>query len=486
MQFRESDQVMARIGTRIALDIGDGVDDAKLLQFKYFLGNLVTGESRPTRRIHRPVWAAVAVAVVLGSAALYWRVCIRNPEAPFFINGMDRVGTLDTPLTAPSKGALALYFPLKSKIVLRNGATAQMVESRQKSVRLHLSRGDLSADVNKARNAGWSIETGRYTVVVVGTRFTVSYDPDADQLDVKVQRGTVRVLGTGTADDILYVTEGTHLRVDGTGHVARNNVYSEDYDPSEMGLVRSSHNGGPSPANLGIAVVAATPAESDDMQGHTVPRSDETVTVGAMSGDSMSTAMVAVQRPGRGGRSADIDYRPRRRGIPVSNGTDDEVKSFALRRKIRQWIRRMAEGEYEAVLREAETGGMETLIADADAENLWQLMHAARKIGWDTTAIDMLNTCRERFPNTQKAHLAAFVLGTEYEKKSRLREARRWFERYLDEDPMGELAEDAKGRIMIIHQEQGDDEGAREVARRYLRDHPGGSFKNVARSILGR
>ncbi len=484
MQCRDKDHALERIGARIALDIGDGASDVKLVQFKYFLASLAAGELKPKGSIRQRIWVPVALSVLLGLSMMLWRVVLRNPEAPFWIGEPQHLGDTNTLLTAPSDGTLALHFPEKSEIVLGSGATAQMVESREKSVRLQLVSGDMTADIDKARKARWSIETGKFTVVVVGTKFTVSYDRSAAQLDVKVQRGKVCVLGAGTADDMIYVPDGTHLRVDGTGRMAQNNVHSADYDPSEMGLVRSSHNGGPSPANQALAVAIGSDVRIDDVRGPNASDEGEVSPAGMISDGS---SKVHPEHSTRRAVGAGASFPGRKEtGISEARGAGAAVEAIALRKRSKQWQRRMNNGEYDAVVQEADDDEMKTLIESAGEENLWQLMHAARKAGRDETAVEMLLACRERFPDTQKAYLAAFVLGTEYEKSGRLKEAFRWFDTYLDEDPNGELADDAHGRIMSLYQQQRDDERARETARRYLDEYPDGSFKKIARSILGR
>jgi hypothetical protein len=65
------------------------------------------------------------------------------------------------------------------------------------------------------------------------------------------------------------------------------------------------------------------------------------------------------------------------------------------------------------------------------------------------------------------------------------REAQRWFETYLTEDPDGPLAEEALGRLIDARKEAGARSGARDAATLYLSRHPDGVFADLARATLG-
>jgi hypothetical protein len=458
MQSRDDDHIMTHIGARLARDIGDGTTDEKLLQFRYFLGNLAEQGIQPASSIRHWVWAPTVVSALLGLAAISWFLFIRNPEVPFWINTPQHLGEMNAPLIAPSDGKTTLQFPSKSEIVLNSGAKAQMVESTKKAVRLQLSSGDIDADINGNGTTRWSIEAGKFKVEVLGTRFSVSWNPERDQLDVKVERGTVRVRDTETREDGIYATKGEHLRRNGTVFFAKNEIDSVDYDASEMGLVRSSHNGGPIPATDETAFASSTaPQLPDAPTTPTIEPPDEVVPNG-ISPDSTPES----QQP--------------KRGFTAPH------KTFS---KLKRWRKRLKNGEYDEVLQEADTTELQALVESIGAESLWELMNAARRIGWDQTAIDMLLTCRKRFPGTHEANDSAFVLGTQYQKQGSLHKAFHWFDTYLNENPNGELASDANGRTMSIYQQWGDEHRARAAARQYLRENPDGPFEHIARSILG-
>jgi TolA-binding protein len=86
-----------------------------------------------------------------------------------------------------------------------------------------------------------------------------------------------------------------------------------------------------------------------------------------------------------------------------------------------------------------------------------------------------LLSLRERFAADPRAATAAFLLGRIYfEQLKDHTRAAHWFSVVLDEQPKGELADDALSRLAEAKALSGDHAGAREAARRYLRHNPKG------------
>ena len=83
--------------------------------------------------------------------------------------------------------------------------------------------------------------------------------------------------------------------------------------------------------------------------------------------------------------------------------------------------------------------------------------------------------------------MSAFTLGRiAYDERRNYREAARWFQSYLREEPLGGLAREAAGRLIESQRAAGDIAGARESASSYLGKYPAGPHAALARSVLNR
>jgi TolA-binding protein len=85
------------------------------------------------------------------------------------------------------------------------------------------------------------------------------------------------------------------------------------------------------------------------------------------------------------------------------------------------------------------------------------------------------------------AAAAAFILGRIAQDQSRdYAGAASWYARYLSEQPGGEFAADAAGRLVEAEDRRGDEASARRAADRYLAAYPNGSHAAYAKGVLAR
>ena len=125
-----------------------------------------------------------------------------------------------------------------------------------------------------------------------------------------------------------------------------------------------------------------------------------------------------------------------------------------------------------------ESASLPQLVARSNRERL--LGHLARA----RTALLVL---RRRFVGSPEAGTAAFTLGRmAFERRGDYREAARWFEVYLAEQPAGPLMGDAAGRLLEARERQGDRERTRRQAQSYLKRFPDGPYAPRARRILAK
>ncbi len=141
-------------------------------------------------------------------------------------------------------------------------------------------------------------------------------------------------------------------------------------------------------------------------------------------------------------------------------------------------------GKYKQALEAANAAGFDEVLADAGASDLALLGDAARYSGRPGQAIAAYEMLRTRFPGTSRGATAAYSMArTHFDQRGAYAEAARWFQQYLQEQPSGPLAREARGRLMESLQRSGDGAGARRVAEAYLKRYPEGPHATVAKSL---
>jgi outer membrane protein assembly factor BamD (BamD/ComL family) len=151
------------------------------------------------------------------------------------------------------------------------------------------------------------------------------------------------------------------------------------------------------------------------------------------------------------------------------------------------WRSFARDARYKEALAAAEAEGFDALCASASAGDLQALADAARLGGGPARATQALSALRGRFPGSPESASAAFLLGRMAEdRRGDYAGAIAWFERYLAEAPRGELAEDARGRIVEAADKMGDLAAARDAAELYLMLYPTGAHAAYAKAVLAR
>lgn len=135
-------------------------------------------------------------------------------------------------------------------------------------------------------------------------------------------------------------------------------------------------------------------------------------------------------------------------------------------------------GDYEAAYEALATGEV-----DDEVETLLLAADAARLSGHGAAALPYLERAASH-EDDPRALLASFTRGRILVSLGRAREGAAELERVIARAPTGALAEDAVARAIEAHQRAGDDARARELARQYLREHPGGRWAERAEAAL--
>lgn len=149
------------------------------------------------------------------------------------------------------------------------------------------------------------------------------------------------------------------------------------------------------------------------------------------------------------------------------------------------WEQLSDKGKYGEALRVAKDVGFAGLMEQLPANPLLKLGNTARFAGDPSSAKRALTRLRQRFPRSSAARLSAVYMARLAEDEDHNpAEAARWLRVYLRESPTGGLASDARANLLSILLNLGDTDGARAVARDYLKYDPRGPHAEKARSLV--
>ena len=147
------------------------------------------------------------------------------------------------------------------------------------------------------------------------------------------------------------------------------------------------------------------------------------------------------------------------------------------------WQRRLAAGEFDAVIAGAERRGVREVLAHGSRNDLAALADAARYTRRADLARRTLQTERERFTGSTEAREAGYFLGVLAEDEGAWRDALTWYARYRRENPTGTYAGPALGRSLVLEARRQGNDAARADAQEYLRRFPTGPYAPAAQKI---
>ena len=335
---------------------------------------------------------------------------------------------------------VALHFAEGTELRLAAGARGRLTSVDGQGARFAIEQGEAEVNVAPRPKARWLIDAGPFLITVHGTVFTAAWDGTTERLDIKMKHGLVSVTGP-VADGRIAVRAGQRLTI---------NVQKREV------LLRPSDDAEAIPAH---AVVEPTLSK-------TLPKAP-----------AEAPPVVGDVNPGRVPRLS-------RDGVRRAEPGPTAVGARAAVVPSRGWASALAAGDFQGILSEADHHGLRRSLAEARSEDLAALADAARYLRHDEIARQALIAQRDRFPRSDRAHEAAFLLGrlTETGAGGDLR-ALSWYDRYLGEAPTGAYASEALGRKMTATEKLRGLAAAREIARDYLRRFPHGTYAGAARAL---
>lgn len=138
---------------------------------------------------------------------------------------------------------------------------------------------------------------------------------------------------------------------------------------------------------------------------------------------------------------------------------------------------------YKDAIEKLPPAEIDAAIRQANADQLLSLGTAARLLD-DHRSELIYNMLRSRFPGSDQAADAAFMLGRMDFHAHSYASAAAWLETYLRENPDGRFARGATGRLIEAYDRLGDRALLRSAATRYLSRYPDGPHAARAREAL--
>jgi TolA-binding protein len=150
-----------------------------------------------------------------------------------------------------------------------------------------------------------------------------------------------------------------------------------------------------------------------------------------------------------------------------------------------QWSRKLARGQWNRILEEAQHIGVEATLSEASSEDLLALANAARFRHRLDLARSALLAERRRFPRSARTLEAIYLLGrVDESQETGTTQAIAWYDEYLAQAPTGPLAGEALGRKMTLTDKLEGPARARSLAEEYLWRFPKGNYAASARELL--
>jgi hypothetical protein len=368
---------------------------------------------------------------------------------------------------APAEAEVALQFSDGSHIEVVKHSRARLMGLRANGADVSLESGLMHVQVQHRDDTSWQIGAGPYGVHVIGTRFDVRWQPEDDQFELTLHEGKVELSGCAFG-------AAHRLRA---GQTVRASCKNERFQVStaDGAVGPEAGSGSVESFDSTTALPAALPEPTAPTDGADAANTAET--------SPASATQTPAAKPASGRASAAEQPRA---SVTAPKQVDEPPMRLRLppQSKPGDWRALAQAGQHVQALRAARAAGLEQECARATESDLRLLAYASRYARDTDTESYAWRLLRERFHGTKDSSIAAFALGRiEFDNHGAYAKAAEWFRTYLTEQPTGDLAREALGRLLEATQQLGDQPAARELARRYLREYPGGPHASLAQRL---
>jgi hypothetical protein len=391
-----------------------------------FLARISPHKTRPRRLVR---WSLAGVAVALCTlVALQVTSVLRKRwsarESATLAYRVDGGSVLEGGyLRESGHTGMNVVFNEGSRLALSPGTRSRLSVVDRDSAHVAIERGKGSFQVAHKSNRRWLVDVGPFLVTVTGTVFTVSWDPLTEEFDLRLREGSVVVSGPVSAGEIA-LRAGQRL----VANLAKVETVITEETPEQ--------------------------ASSDPPSAPPAP----------------AATSPELQPPA-----------PRPSPAPVASKASTPAKLAGDH----QWSRKLARGQWDRILQDAEHIGVEATLGEASSEDLLALANAARYRHRSDLARSALLAERRRFPDSPRSLEAIYLLGRVEESwETGTSQAIAWYDEYLARAPTGPLVGEALGRKMTLTDKLEGPARARSLAEEYLRRFPKGNYAGSARELL--
>ncbi len=168
---------------------------------------------RKRRALRLWLLAPVAACAVLGVGWGLYRGLSEPSPLRFNLDGREAAGEY---VAAEAERSRQMAFSDGSTVVLRPSGRLRVTGTHAHGATLLLERGGVDVSIRHHASTGWRLEVGPYVVEVTGTRFNVTWDPDAGDVGIDLIEGAVEVSGPGISTP-LRLQMGQQFRANQAG-----------------------------------------------------------------------------------------------------------------------------------------------------------------------------------------------------------------------------------------------------------------------------
>jgi FecR protein len=364
-----------------------------------------------------------------------------------------------------------ILFSEGSEIALDESARTRVESVTADGGRVVVESGSVRARIVHRNHSRWLVAAGPYVIRVTGTAFNVKWSWADELLDIRLDRGSVVVVGP-LAPEGVTLTAGMRLTANPRSGLAIG----------DSALAKAGGSVGLSASRFPPTFVPTSRSGSTDDPGDHGPSNQPPSDDGAKPSANLAPRTDIGPEPGPG-------FRPvlRRKSAHDRDGISGRApRPGGASGSAEIWERRLARGDVQGILDDAEARGIDRILASASQRDLSALADAARYGQRPHLARRVLVSMRARFSGTPEARDAAFFLGALTEDAAGpggQLGALEWYDRYLGESAEGRYAAQALGRKMVMAQKLKGPQAARAVADEYLRRFPQGPYAAAARNL---
>jgi ferric-dicitrate binding protein FerR (iron transport regulator) len=216
----------------------------------------------------------VAPAVLVAAAA----VALLVGRPGFRVDGAR--GVVGTPVVATAGRTRTVAFDDRSQATLTAGSAISVTEVTRHGGRMRLENGEIDVAVVHHEDTRYTLESGPFSVTVIGTQFRLGWLASEQRLDLHMREGRVHVRGCGKERDVAG-TEEISWRCEAAAV------------PGALSLVASSvPSVPPSVPELAVPAPSPAPSHADPPLGN-APSADDRFRKALASGDGAAILAAA-------------------------------------------------------------------------------------------------------------------------------------------------------------------------------------------------